>query len=281
MSQREYPPQMKPPRQDIAAPPLPVGARWIGGEEAAMERLTDAGPVLVNFFDFAQLNSVRTLPYLGAWHRRYAGAGLTVLGVHTARFPFSEDPAVVETAVERLEIPYPVVVDEQRAAWAAYGCHGWPSLFLWSRGGALSWYHFGEGDYLATEEAIQEQLGDVLGSPLEPVEPMRPGDAPGAGVIPPTPELLPGGSEREPWRSSSEEPALEVSFEAAGAWASLDGVGELAVDLDGSVLQTVVVEAPGLYQLTPEGPHASHRLVLRPGPELAIYSLSFAVGVPG
>ena len=29
--------------------------------------LTAAGPVLVHFFDFAQLNSVRALPYVIAW----------------------------------------------------------------------------------------------------------------------------------------------------------------------------------------------------------------------
>jgi len=57
---------MKPPRDDIAAPPFPPGLSWVGGERV-MERLTASGPVLVHFFDFAQLNAVRTLPYLRAW----------------------------------------------------------------------------------------------------------------------------------------------------------------------------------------------------------------------
>src|ERR1700759_2433358 len=111
---------MRPPRQDIAAPPLPPGSRWIGREEVPMERLTDGGPVLVNFFDFAQLNSVRTLPYLAEWDRRYRDSGLTPLGVHAARFPFTEDPDAVDAAVGRLGIVYPVVVDEHRAAWDDY-----------------------------------------------------------------------------------------------------------------------------------------------------------------
>lgn len=244
-----------------------------------MERLTDAGPVLVGFIDFAELNSVRALPYLSAWHERYAGAGLSVLGIHTARFPFSEDPAAIEAAVLRLEIPFPVIVDEHRAAWADYGCHGWPSLFLWSQRGALDWYQFGEGEYLGTEAAIREQLGDAPRLP-EPMAPLRPGDAPGARVVVPTPELLPGGSEREPWRPSGESRELEVPFEAASAWASLDGRGELALGLDGSPLEPIAVTVPGLHRLTPEGPHAAHRLVLRPGPDIAVYSVSFAVGIP-
>ena len=42
-----------------------------------MPVLTAAGPVLVHFFDYAQLNSVRTLPYLIEWDRRYREAGLS------------------------------------------------------------------------------------------------------------------------------------------------------------------------------------------------------------
>ena len=30
--------------------------------------------VLVEFWDFARVNSLRTLPYLKAWHERYARA---------------------------------------------------------------------------------------------------------------------------------------------------------------------------------------------------------------
>lgn len=242
-----------------------------------MERLTAAGPVLVNFFDFAELNSVRALPYLAAWHERYAGAGLTLIGMHTARFPFSEDPTAVEAAVRRLEIPYPVIVDEHRTAWADYGCHGWPSLFLWSRSAVLSWYHFGEGEYAATEEAIREQLDDVLSLPA-PITPLRPADAAEATLIGPTPELFPGGSEREPWRASAESPELEVPFQAAAAWAALDGRGKLAFELDGVAREPIELGEPGLYELCPEGPHGHHRLVLRPGPEVEIYSVSFAAG---
>ncbi|MGZ5325540.1 MAG: redoxin domain-containing protein [Solirubrobacterales bacterium] len=242
-----------------------------------MERLTASGPVLVHFFDFAQLNAVRTLPYLRAWQERYSQHGLAVLGVHTPRYPFSEDPAAVAAAVERLGIPYPVVSDETRAIWADYGCHGWPSLFLWSKGGALRWYHFGEGEYRATEEAIQAELPE--GPMPEPLEPMRPGDAPGAQVIAPTPELLPGGSEREPWRATGAQPTLEIEFAAAGAAAALDGRGRVEVLLDGEPRPALAVDHPGLYELAPEGAHREHRLELRPGPDVQVFAISFAAGV--
>ena len=81
-----------------------------------------------------------------------------MIGVQAPRFPFGADPATVAAGLARLGVEFPVAIDAERELWHAYGCEGWPSLFLWSLGGALAWFHFGEGEYLATEEAIQEEL---------------------------------------------------------------------------------------------------------------------------
>ena len=63
-----------------------------------MPALTAGGPALVHFLDFAQLNSVRTLPYVSEWARRYREAGLSVIGVQSPPFrsvpiPPSSPPA--------------------------------------------------------------------------------------------------------------------------------------------------------------------------------------------
>ena len=42
--------------------------------------------MLVEFWDFCLPNSMRTLPYMKAWHERYAQAGLRVFGVHSPGF---------------------------------------------------------------------------------------------------------------------------------------------------------------------------------------------------
>ncbi len=101
---------------------------------------------------------MRTLPYLAEWTRRYAGHGLRTIGVQAPRFPFGADRETVASGLERLGVAFPVAVDARRDLWHAYGCSGWPSLFLWRQGGALAWFHFGEGEYRGTEEAIQGEL---------------------------------------------------------------------------------------------------------------------------
>jgi len=264
---------MRPHRDTIAAPDLPPGVEWIGAEPESMPALTAAGPALVHFFDFAQLNSVRTLPYVSEWAHRYREHGLATIGVQAPRFPFGAERDAVAGGLERLGVDFPVAIDADRRLWHDYGCEGWPSLFLWKQGGALSWFHFGEGEYAATEEAIQAELReqDALRDLPAPMNPLRPTDAPGALVMPPTGEFLPN----EPW-----EDELELPYEAGGVHATIEGAGEIQLELDGEELDPVEVAGAALYTLFEHGKHEAHTLALRPDDGLRIWSVSFAAGLP-
>jgi hypothetical protein len=274
--------RVRPERDNIAAPDLPKGIPWIGEEPASMPALTAAGPALVHFLDFAQLNSVRTLPYLVEWDRRYRDAGLRTIAVQAPRFPFGAEPAAVAAGLEALGVEFPVAIDTERALWHSYGCEGWPSLFLWGMGGALTWFHFGEGEYAGTEEAIQAELRelDALRELPAPMSPLRLTDAPGARVMAPSAELFPGGSWERSWTAGEDGEQLEVPYEAGGAFATLEGEGEVAVELDGKPGAAVAVAGPALYPLSEHPRHESHTLTLRPSPGLRVWSVSFAAGVP-
>ena len=272
---------MRPPREDIAAPPFPPGLEWLGGREPKLDKLVTVGPLLVHFFDFAQLNSVRALDYVREWRRRYRDHGLAVLGVHSPRLALTGSPDAVESAAERLAIDWPVAFDGDLRAFRDYGCQGWPSLFLWGKGGALRWYHLGEGEYAATEEAIREQLGDPSnGGWPDLVEPLRPGDEAGAEVIAPSPEVFPGRSEKEPLAMSGTDP-LEIDYEAAAAFAAAGGEGTLSVAIDGGPERKVEVAGPGLYELHAGEYSASHRMSLGAAGKVELHSIQFAPGPAG
>jgi hypothetical protein len=261
---------MRPGRDNIAAPDLTGGIAWVGETPQSMPALTAAGPVLVHFFDYAQLNSVRTLPYVSEWDRRYREVGLATIGVQAPRFPFGANAKSVSTGLQALGVDFPVAIDAERELWLAYGCKGWPSLFLWATGGALSWFHFGEGEYLATEIAIQEELRelDALRSLPEPMEPLRPTDGPGIKVMPPTEEIFPEGNE------------VEIDYAAGGAYATVEGNGELHIEVDGKGQAPIAISEPTLFELTKHAQHEGHSLSLRADPGLRIWSVSFAAGVP-
>jgi hypothetical protein len=212
-------------------------------------------PVLLEFWDFCRANSIRTLPYLKAWHARYAEAGLRVIGVHASGFAPSSEPAAVEAAVERLGIEYPVVVDTELEIWEQYGNLGWPGRYLFDQRGMLFEQHYGEGAYDETERAIQELLG--LEESL--LEPARPEDVPGAVLVPQS------GDVEGPYRGP---------YEAGGVWAVLDGRGSVRVGE-----REIAVAGPGAYELISHPRSTAGELQLRVGDGVRCYAVCFTPGL--
>ena len=247
-----------------------------------MAALTAAGPVLVHFFDPAQLNSVRALPYITEWNRRYLPLGLTTLGIHSPRFGFTADATLATEAIGRIGIDHPVALDLDYAIWHDYGCKGWPALFLWGRGGALVWAHNGEGEYLETEEAIQESLraDDVAVGLPRPMNALRATDRPGVLLPVPSAEVFPGGSAAKPWEPGPEGSPLELAYEAGEAWAVTDGEGELSVSVDNGAGAPISVPPAGLSKLAGNGSHEAHSVRLEVSPGVRIWAISFAPGTP-
>jgi hypothetical protein len=250
---------MRPPEGlELPAPEFPPQTGWLGVPFMRMDRLIGRHAVLVEFWDFARVNSLRTLPYLRAWHERYAEAGLQVIGVHSPGYSFGREHELVERAVERLAVPFPVALDPDFAVWRLYDNRGWPARYLFDRRGVLVHFHLGEGEYADTELAIQDALREIDPEvdPPPPLAPLRPEDAPGVELEPQTADVsLPAERERldlvrdwvdgEDWIEAADAGASATArFRAGGAWAVLSG-GDLEPGLyetDG----TVVAEEAGL-----------------------------------
>jgi hypothetical protein len=215
---------VRPPVDHIAAPPIPPGLPWINSRPLRVHQQL-GHPLLIEFWDFCRPNSIRTLPYMKAWYERYASAGLRVIGVHASGFEPSEDPDAVRAAVQRLEIPYPVVVDVEGEIWRAYGNLGWPARYLFNERLMLAHYHYGEGGYEETELAIQE----LCGVQRPTLRPIRPEDAPGARLA---------------IQSEDVEGSYSGPYEAGGVWAVLEGSGTASAGG-----RTVNVDGPGCYEL--------------------------------
>jgi hypothetical protein len=247
---------MRAPSNDIFAPELPPELPWINSAPLRMAQL-DGHPVLIEFWDFCRPNSIRTLPYIQAWYERYADAGLTLIAVHSAGFEPSADPDNVRAVVRRLRIAHPVVVDVEHVIWRTYENLGWPARYLFDGGGALLHYHYGEGGYAETELAIQELL-EIERPPLAPI---RPEDAPGAGLAPQTEDV--SGPYSGP-------------YEAGGVWAVLDGRGTAT-----AFGREYGVDHPGAYELISHRRSTRGVLDLRLGPGVLCLAVCFTPGLAG
>src|SRR4051812_7663034 len=141
-------------------------------------------PVLVEFWDFCRPNSLRTLPYVRAWHERYASAGLRVIGVPSPGFPPGRDNPVARAAVAPLGIEHAVALDPGHAVWDVCDREGWPARYVFDQSLTLVDYLYGEGAYADTESVMQE----LLGLEREPLAPLRPEDDPEALIAVPAPD---------------------------------------------------------------------------------------------
>jgi hypothetical protein len=221
---------------------------WVNVAFLRMIKLVRHEATLIEFFDVARVNSHRTLPYLREWHARYGDKGLRVIGVHCPGYSFGVEREVVERAIEEMGIEYAVLLDPGFEVWREYANKGWPGRYLFDVEGKLRSIHYGEGDYLDCERAIQEVLREIDGSLElpEPMAPVRPEDDEGVLLEAQTADIaLPSGRDR--LELTGEWTAGEDYLEAASAGATARPASYSA-GAAYAVLAGAGVERPGLHE---------------------------------
>jgi thiol-disulfide isomerase/thioredoxin len=136
----------------------------------------------VNFWTYSCVNSLRPLPYLRAWAKKYTDRGLVVIGVHTPEFDFEKDLANVRRALKEFGVGYSVLLDNDYRIWNAFGNEGWPAFYFIGADGRGHRQIFGERRYEKSEQLIQSLLfqarGAPVADPITPVEGVGPQAAP-------------------------------------------------------------------------------------------------------
>lgn len=147
-------PGVKGPVRDLFKP-----RQWFNTEP--LQPAAVAGHViLVNFWTYSCINSLRMLPYLEAWSRKYAPAGLKVIGVHTPEFTFEKNPAHVRQAVTDVGVTYPVAMDSDYGTWNAFNNDAWPAIYFIDAKGDIRRHVDGEGGYDDLERLVQSLLAE-------------------------------------------------------------------------------------------------------------------------
>jgi thiol-disulfide isomerase/thioredoxin len=138
-------------------PELAGAVAWLNSAPLNRESLRGK-VVLVNFWTYSCINSLRELPYIKSWAAKYKDAGLIVIGVHAPEFGFEKERANVQTAVRELNITFPVPLDSDHAIWQAFNNEAWPADYFIDAKGRIRYHHLGEGEYDKSEHVIQELL---------------------------------------------------------------------------------------------------------------------------
>lgn len=148
-------------------PPLDGIGPWINSPPLTREQLKGK-VVLIDFWTYSCINCLRSIPYVRAWHERYARDGLVIIGVHAPEFAFERDLENVKKAVRDLGIPYPVALDNGFKLWRAFDNHYWPAHYFIDAQGRVRYHHFGEGNYAKSEQVIRQLLAEAGRAPKGP-----------------------------------------------------------------------------------------------------------------
>ncbi|ENF7815514.1 redoxin domain-containing protein [Enterobacter soli] len=146
------------PRSDL--PSLSGGTGWINGDPVTPESLKGK-VVLIDFWTWDCINCQHTLPYVRDWANKYQSQGLVVIGVHTPEYPWEKPLSSVKDAVNKWQLPYRVVADNNYQIWNAFGNQYWPAHYYFDAKGQLRYTSFGEGNYDKQEQVIQQLLKEA------------------------------------------------------------------------------------------------------------------------
>ena len=137
-------------------------AHWINSSPLKLAGLRNH-VVLIEFWAFDCVNCLRSLPWLHGLYDRYQDRGLVVIGVHTPELDLERVADSVRRATTRLDIRYPVMIDDDYSYWRAMDNQYWPAFYLVDRNGRVRATRIGEihprdANAAALETAISAEL---------------------------------------------------------------------------------------------------------------------------
>lgn len=133
---------------------------WINSAPLTLKTL-QGRVVLVEFWTFACRNCKNVEPHVKDWHEKFAGKGLTIVGVHTPEFDHEKKLKNVKRYVEKNGIDYAVALDNDYKVWRRFNNRYWPAFYLIDKRGRIRYTHFGEGGYAQTEAWIEKLLAQA------------------------------------------------------------------------------------------------------------------------
>ena len=149
--------RLAPPDERSAAPDFQGIDAWLNSPPLTLASLRGR-VVLVDFWTYSCINCIRTIPHLQWLNATYGSRGLVIVGVHSPEFDFEKVQANVAQAVRNDGITWPVALDSAMATWDAYQNQYWPAEYLIDQQGRIAYAAFGEGQDVATNDAVAALL---------------------------------------------------------------------------------------------------------------------------
>lgn len=103
---------------------------WINSSPSCLNDIErEDGIILLKFWTSGCINCANTQRRIQKIQDLYKFTPLTIIGIHSAKFPQENDVSLVKSSIEKLNVKYPVVLDsENNDLFRQFGVTGWPTF---------------------------------------------------------------------------------------------------------------------------------------------------------
>jgi thiol-disulfide isomerase/thioredoxin len=127
----------------VTSPEFAQGTQWLQSKPVTIASLRGQ-VVVVHFWTFGCVNCVHNYPVYKAWQEKYAGKGVTIIGIHRPEFTFEADVKEVQAKAEKNGLKFPIAIDNDGTNWKNWDNHYWPSIYLIDKKGQVRYRWEGE-----------------------------------------------------------------------------------------------------------------------------------------
>jgi peroxiredoxin len=146
-----------------AAPEFADSTQWLQSKPLTMASLRGQ-VVVVHFWTQGCINCIHNYPAYKAWQEKYAGKGVTIVGVHTPEFDSESDVKSIRDKAEKNGLKFAIAVDNDQKNWKNWKNRYWPSIYLVDKKGRVRYHWNGELDSTTTkgELLMREKIDELL-----------------------------------------------------------------------------------------------------------------------
>ncbi len=135
---------------------------WLNSEPLAPDTLRGR-VVAIHFFAFGCINCIHNYPSYRRWQDELAGKAVQIIGIHTPETMSERNVETLKAKLKAEQLRFPVLVDNDKANWDAWGNSMWPSVYVLDKRGYMRGFWSGELNWQgATGEAQMRQKIDAL-----------------------------------------------------------------------------------------------------------------------
>ncbi len=166
------------------------GVYWLNSAPLSIQTLR-GNAVLLFFWDYTCIRSLRMLEYIKELYDRYYEDGLMVVGVHTPAFEFAGKVEPLEELLYERNVQFPVLMDNKRATFELYQNNETPAIVLIDQDGSIRSQYHGRGQQQSIERDVQVLLKNsgILDALPAPMDAHRPEEQPGVICTRETPRI--------------------------------------------------------------------------------------------